>query len=173
MYAVVGCSDCRALWIVQDTPETTACPRCGTTRAFTDKKKLYTAEDPDAAREARARLVAQRRGHDSTYADMPDFAAMEQAASEAGPSDTEYLAGSDIDPTEVAAAGTRAGSNPGSSSRHEVVQNAVRDLEHPTTDAILAYASDRGVPEDAAREILQKLRSKGIVSETDGIYRML
>ena len=49
MYAVVGCSNCRALWVVEDRPETTQCPRCRTSHRFGRLKAFAETDSADAA----------------------------------------------------------------------------------------------------------------------------
>lgn len=174
MYAVVGCGECDALWIVEGEPETTGCPRCGTRHRFASLRRLAETEDEAAARQARGALLAERSGAgdplDSvpTRADLPDDFAP-------AVSDEEYLAGAGIDPDAVAAAGERAegGDRPAGRSRVGVVRQALRDLDAPTAAAVTEYAAERGVAEPAANAVLTRLVDAGEVTETDGKYRLL
>ena len=63
MYAVVGCNECDALWVVEGRPESTSCPRCEKRHRFGKLKKFYESEHADEAREARSRLFATRSGN--------------------------------------------------------------------------------------------------------------
>lgn len=66
MYAVVGCPECEALWIVDGRPNTTTCPRCSTRHQYDRLRKLTETPDLDAAREARTSLLADRTTHPTT-----------------------------------------------------------------------------------------------------------
>lgn len=173
MYAVVGCSECGMLWVLEGRPETTGCPRCGTRRPHEKRRKFVTTEDEDHAREVRASMLAARQDHGDAFADLDSFAEMETQVDEVGPDDDEYLAESGIDPEAVAAAGERAESSGGSTSRKEVVREAVRDCDEATEDAVVAYADERGVDADYARRTLEKLVRAGEATENRGVYRLV
>lgn len=184
MYAVVGCSECSALWIVETGAESSQCPRCGTTRPLAKRANLATAEDEDRARDLRTQLLAERRDVD---ADVASFTALADDVEAAGIDDETYLAGSGLDPEAVAAAGDRAdggragskgggtagADSGGSGNRREVVEAALRSQEAPTRADVVAYATERDVPADAARSILDKLVTAGEATERDGVYRLL
>jgi len=173
-YAVVGCIDCSALWVVAGEPETTECPRCGTRRQFGKLRTFVETEDRAQAREVRASMLANRQGAEETFADLDSFEEMGEQLDGAGVDDEEYLSESGIDPDRVAAAGERAASGAGgSSSRRETVEAAIDALAEPTAAAVVAYAGERGVPEDYTREALERLRRAGEVTERDGVYRRL
>jgi hypothetical protein len=173
MYAVVGCSDCSMLWIVEGRPETSQCPRCGTTRSYEKRRQFVTTEDEDHAREVRASMLANRQGQGEAFAELDSFTEMETQIDEVGPSDAEYLEGSGLDAEEVGAAGDRAMDSGGSQSRREIVEEGVRTLEEPTTEAVVAYAEDRGVPADYAETVLRKLVRSGEATENRGVYRLV
>ena len=174
MYAVVGCSDCQALWIVEGRPETTQCPRCGSTRQHAKRRKFVETEEEDHAREVRASMLATRQGHGDEFAELDSFAEMEARVDDAGVSDEEFLSGSGLDADEVAAAGERAESGTsGGQSRKETVLSALRTLDEPTRDDVEVYAAERGVPADYVGDALDKLRRRGEVSENRGTYRLL
>ncbi len=173
MYAVVGCGECEALWIVEGRPDRTQCPRCGTTRKHVDRKKFHTADDPDVAREVRARLLAAQQGHGADYAELDEFGRMEEKLDDAGPSDRAYLAAANVDPDEVTSAGNRATSTQASASQQAIVKAALRQLEQPDKSAVVAYAADRGVSAESAAELLAKFVDRGVASETSGTYRLL
>lgn len=176
MYAVVGCTDCGALWLLSDpeTAETARCRRCGKTHKTRKLNRFYQSEDRSAAREARAALLAKNHGDSAAFAEVPHVADLEAQLGAAGIDDETYLAGVGLDPDRVAAAGDVGSS--GSTSRIEVVREAVReagDGEGPTAEDVVAYATAREVPADAARRLLETLRRRGEVSETGGRYRLL
>jgi len=168
VYAVVGCSECDALWVVEGRPETTRCRRCSARRQFDSLKKFAETDDEEAAREARSRLLADRSGHE-----IDDFSTMSERAEDAGLSDEAYLAGSGLDPDEVGAATDRAEGGWSSNSRREILDEALRELDAPTEDGLVAYAADRGVPEGYVRDALAKLVRSGAVTESGGEYRLL
>ena len=55
----------------------------------------------------------------------------------------------------------------------DVVREAIRATDRPTEDEVAAYAAERGVPDAAARDLLEKLTRRGEVSESRGRYRLL
>ena len=171
MYAVVGCDECQALWIVEGRPDSSQCPRCGKTRKYAKRREFVTTEDEDHAREVRASMLAARQGQDDAFAELDSFAELDAQVDEAGIDDDTYLAESGIDPDAVADASERESS--GSSSREETVRDALRELDEPAEDDVVAYASERGVPEEYTRSALRKLVRAGEVSESRGVYRLL
>jgi hypothetical protein len=176
MYAVVGCNGCGNLWLVRDprASETARCSRCEKTHRTAKLKRLFESEDRDAAREARAALLAKKRGDSEAFAAIDHVADLERAVEDAGVDDREYLEGSGLDADAVFEAGSRAEGSAGSTrSREEIVRDAVEEAAEPTEERIVAYAADRGVPADAARDLLEKLTRRGELSESRGRYRTL
>lgn len=174
MYAVVGCGDCQALWIVEGRPESTQCPRCGTTRQHAKRRKFVETDEEDHAREVRSSMLATRQGHGDAFAELDSFAEMERQVDDAGVSDQEFLEGSGLDADEVAQAGERAeGGSGGGQSRKETVLSALRNLDDPTMEDIEAYAVERGVLADYVHKAVSKLTRRGEVSESGGTYRLL
>jgi hypothetical protein len=174
MYAVVGCSGCEALWVVEGRPERSECPRCGRTRQYAKRKKFVSTEDPDHARQVRAVLLAERQGHGDAFAELDSFAAMESSLDEAGVDDETYLEASGVDPEAVAEAADRTTSGSGGSqSRKETVLAALSELAEPTEAAVVAYARERGVPESYVTDALARLVARGRVTESAGTYRLL
>lgn len=173
MYAVVGCADCEALWVVEGSPERSECPRCGTSRTHAHRRKFLETDDPDHAREVRSSMLAARQGHDEAFASLDSFAEMEAHLDEAGPDEETYLAGAGLDPAEVAAAGERAEGGGPSQSREAVVRESIRELDAPDLDDVAAYAADRGVPRDYVEATLEKLVRGGEATVTRGEYRLL
>ncbi|WP_435197117.1 DUF5817 domain-containing protein [Natronomonas sp. EA1] len=171
MYAVVGCNECSALWVVEGRPDTTACPRCRKRHRFKKLKQFFTHEEADMAKEIRSRMLRQRAGFDDM--ELDSFSGLEEDAMNAGMSDAEYLEASGLDAAEIDAAGERADGTTASRSRKEVVLDALRDLERPTEEDVVEYADDAGVDADYARRALEKLTRRGEVSESRGVYRLL
>lgn len=173
MYAVVGCRDCSALWVVEGQPDSTQCPRCGTRRQFAKLRKFVETDDAGEAKQARAALLARRQGESEAFADLDPFGALEARADEAGMDDEQYLESAGVDSEAVADAGERAerGEGRGGPNRVEVVRAAVRDLDSPTTEDVVGYADERGVEAGAARETLDRLVARGEVLENRGTYR--
>jgi len=173
MYAVVGCGECSALWVVEGRPETSECPRCGTTRAYGKRREFVTTDDADHAREVRASMLASRQGESDAFAALDSFAEMEARVEAAGVDDESYLEGLGLDPEAVedAAEGTDGTSTGG--GREATVRQALRDLSAPTEAAVVDHCSARGVPADDAERVLAKLVRAGEVVEDDGGYRLL
>lgn len=173
MYAVVGCSECEALWLLEGRPETTQCPRCGKRHRTTKLKRFVETDDEDHAREVRASMLANRQGHGEAFAELDSFDALEAQAEAAGVDEETYLEESGLDPGAVAAAGERAESGPGSLSREEVVRAALRELDAPGEDEVVAYADEHGVPADYVRTALEKLRRTGEVVDGGDGFRLV
>jgi hypothetical protein len=174
MYAVVGCSDCEALWVIEGRPDTTKCPRCGKRHRAKNRKRFVETDDEDHAREVRASMLAARSGDGDAFAALDSFAELDDQVDEDVVGDEEFLEAHGIDPDEVAAAGERAEQGGGSNrSRREVVLAAVREQDAPTGEEVVAYASEHGVDADYARRALEKLREAGEVTVDGGGYRLL
>lgn len=173
MYAVVGCSECAALWVVDGDPETSECPRCGSRRPRDGRREFYRSEHADEAREARSRLLAERADAAAAFDAVDHFADLEAAVDDAGPDDETYLAASGLDPERIAGAGERASAGGNSQSREETVRAAVRSIDEPDAEDVAGYCEERGVSADAAREILEKLVRAGDASRAGGGYRLL
>lgn len=172
MYAVVGCTDCAALWLVSDpeSSKTARCPRCGRRHQTRKLKRFFESDDRDAARQARAELLAKKQGASEAFSTLETVSQMESQVDDPVVDDREYLERSGLDADEVAAAGrdeTR------SRTRDQVVKDAIREGDRPAEDDVVAYAVEHGVPADAARTLLQKLTRRGDVSESRGRYRLL
>jgi len=175
MYAVVGCSDCHARWLLEDpdAAETATCPRCGRRHRTAKLKRLYTADDRDAAREARAAMLADAADAADAFESTPSVAEMETDADAAVVDDEEYLDAAGVDSDDVAAAGERSTSGRQSRSHPEIVRDALRTLDDPDEADVVAYATERGVPADAAADLLDRLVRRGEATERDGTYRLL
>ncbi|GGL27119.1 hypothetical protein GCM10009037_08400 [Halarchaeum grantii] len=170
MYAVVGCSDCSMLWVVEGRPERTECPRCGTSKAHAKRKQFVTTEDREHAAEVRASMLANRSGYGEAFADLDSYTEMAERADEAVVDDEEYLDAAGVDAAETRAADERGG---GSVSRTERVKEALRELDSPTADDVAAYCEEHGVSESFAREAVERLARRGEASESRGVYRLL
>jgi hypothetical protein len=174
MYAVVGCRDCANLWLLSDpaASETATCPRCGTRRQTKKLRRLFESEDREAARQARAKLLADKQDAGDAFDEVASVSELEWQVEESGIDDREYLEGSGLDPDEVEAAGEQR-RRPQSRNRTEVVRDALRESDRPTEAAVVEYATENGVPAEAARQTLEKLTRAGEVSESGGRYRLL
>ncbi len=171
MYAVVGCDECSALWIVADEPETSQCPRCGKTRGHHKRRKFVKTDDENHAREVRSSMLATRQGHGDAFAELDSFAELGDQTEESGIDDETYLQESGLDVEEVRGAGMTDSER--SQSREEIIREALETLSEPTASAVIAYASERGVPESYSEKVLEKLVRSGEVTESDGTYRVL
>lgn len=173
MYAVVGCGECGALWVLEGDPETSECPRCGSRRPRGKRREFFTSEDADAAREARSRMLAERAGADDAFEAVDDFNALEDAIEGAGPDDETYLSEAGLDPGAIADAGERAAAARNRQSSDETVREALRELEAPDEAAVVAYCEERGVDTVAATDLLDRLLRAGEVTKRKGTYRLL
>jgi DNA-directed RNA polymerase subunit RPC12/RpoP len=172
MYAVVGCTDCAALWLLSDpeSSETARCPRCGRRHRTRKLKRLFESDDREAARQARAELLARKQGASEAFSNLESVAEMERQVEEPAVDDREYLEASGLDADAVAAAGER---ETRSRSREQVVRDAIREGDRPTESEVVGYATEHGVPADAARDLLEALARRGEASESRGRYRLL
>lgn len=171
MYAVVGCTDCTSLWVIETGSDTAACPRCGSRHRTGQLRHFAEAEAAEAAREARSALVANRRDAGDT---APSFGDLEAAIGDDAVDDEARLEAAGIDPDAVAAAGERASSGTGvSQTRREVVLEALEAREAPTAEEVRSYAAARGVPDEYVDRALRKLVQAGEVTESGGAYRRL
>jgi len=175
MYAVVGCTNCSMLWLLTDpdSADSATCPRCERTHQTSKLKRFFESKDRSAAREARSALLAKKQGDSESFADVAHVSELEEQAEDAGIDDREYLEASGIDADSVAAAGETTRESAG--SHDEIVREAVREAgdDQPTEDKIVAYAADRGVPEEKTSKLLEKLCRQGDASESRGRYRLL
>lgn len=171
MYAVVGCEECNALWIVEGEPETSQCPRCGKTRGYHKRRKFVRTDDEDHAREVRSSMLASRQGHGDAFAELDSFGELEQQVEGSGIDDETYLRESGLDVDEVQSADDSEQAN--RSNRQEIVREALESLPEPTAEEIVEYTSQRGVPEPYTERMLEKLVRAGEVTENGGTYRLL
>ncbi|MFC6768301.1 DUF5817 domain-containing protein, partial [Natrinema soli] len=107
MYAVVGCSECSNLWIIEGRSDTTQCPRCGSRRGYEKRKKFVETDDAAHARDVRASMLANRQGEGEAFAKLDSFAELEDDVADGVVDDEEYLEGSGLDVEAVEAAGDR------------------------------------------------------------------
>jgi CRP-like cAMP-binding protein len=170
MYAVVGCSECQALWIVEGRPERSECPRCGTSRKYEKRREFVTTDDENHAREVRSSMLAARQGQSDAFAELDSFAELDDQIEHSGIDDETYLSESGIDAEEVAAAGEDESTN---RSREEIVRAGIREQPAPTAEDVVEYASEHGVSPEYTERALEKLRRAGEVSESGGTYRLL
>jgi hypothetical protein len=177
MYAVVGCNSCGNVWLLSDPDDADSaqCSRCGKRHRTRKLRHLYRSDDREAAREVRAAILAEKRGEKASFDRLDSVAEMERRLDAAGIDDDDYLAGAGLDPDEVAAAGDRAAGNGRGESRgrSEIVRDAVREGDRPDEETVVSYATEHGVPAEAARDLLERLVRRGEVSEHHGRYRLL
>lgn len=155
MYAVVGCSDCEHLWVVEGTPETTECRRCGSRHTFRDRRRLAEATDPDEARELRSQLLAARS--DSESSPPASFHELEDRVAD-GVIETVHpvtIAEEDGPPTD----------------RVGLVRHALETLEEPDRTELVAYCTDHGLTATQVERTLEALLQAGAVTRESGSYR--
>lgn len=171
MYAVVGCSNCQALWIVDGRPETTSCPRCGTRHQFDRLKQFVRTEAREEAREVRAAMLASAQDREDAYERLDSIGEMAEIIDSVGVDDAEYLTEHGLDPEVIAAAGEPKSA--GSMSRRDRILDAIDTLEEPTEQAVVDYASDWGIPAERIRTALEKLAREGTIVQGPSGYRRL
>jgi hypothetical protein len=172
VYALVGCRECDALWILEDRPETTTCPRCRTRHPSDRLKRFAQDEDEALVREARTRLLAARQGEADAIADLDHYEELGAEIADAGIDDEDYLERVGVDADAVAKAG-EADRSAGSESREQIVRRGVREIDAPTAEDVVEFARDRDVPGERARKLLDRMVQAGGVTETGGEYRVL
>jgi len=170
MYAVVGCSECQALWIVEGRPERSECPRCGASRKYEKRRKFVTTDDEDHAREVRSSMLAARQDQSDAFAELGSFAELDELVEGSGIDDETYLAESGIDPEEVNAAATDDSS---SKSREAIVREAIRKHDDATESTVVDYAEEHGVSRSYTEKTLRKLVRAGEAMESRGVYRLV
>ncbi|MFW6437170.1 MAG: DUF5817 domain-containing protein [Halococcoides sp.] len=170
MYAVVGCRDCSAFWVIEGRPDSTECPRCGTRHPTDRLKRFVETADADAAREARGAILAADAGFEELYDRLESFDRLEAAADAAGPDPDDLLAAAGIDPEAAAAA---AENDRSSLSRLEAVERAIERADPATEAAIVERASAHGLDATTVRKALTALRDRGSVVVEDGTYRLI
>ncbi|WP_049902646.1 DUF5817 domain-containing protein [Halococcus agarilyticus] len=173
MYAVVGCGECSALWVVEGRPETTSCPSCGARHGYPKLTKFAETDTADAAREARTALLADRSDHAPD--DLDSFTTLETRTENERMDETTYLRESGLDAEAVTDAGEGAtsGAASGTTSRLDTVRSAIDELDEPGEEAVIAYATAHDVPAEFAERALERLVRQGEASRTDGAYRLL
>ncbi len=176
MYVVAGCPDCRKLWVLSnpERQDTATCPRCQTRHRTGRLRHLFETDDRESAAAARTKLLAERSGKEGAIDDLPSVTSLESSIDEVGVDDRDYLEGMGIDPDEVATAGESRIQGGESRSQQDIVRRALRQSGGPiTAENVIAYALDRGVPEERTRELLERLQREGEVLETAAGYRLL
>ncbi len=168
MYRVVGCRNCQSLWIVEGRPETTQCPRCRKRYRLEKLRSFAETESAEAAARVRSSMLANR-AEEGEFVDPTEI-----DVDAVGMDDADFLGAFGIDADAVAAAEDRA-SEPTtrSRSRKQVVLDGLEELEEPTTEALLRYASEAGVDESYVERALEKLTQAGEITRTNGRYRKL
>jgi hypothetical protein len=171
MYAVVGCTECGAYWLLTDPKQSDSatCPTCGRRHQTAKLRTFYESEDREAAREARAALLAKKHGNSEAFADVAHVSELEAEVEESGLSEEAYLEQSGVDADAVQEAGDT--SRERSRSRDEIVRDAVR--AGGTEADIVSRAVADGVPRDTATKLLEKLRRQGEVVESGGELRLI
>lgn len=174
MYVVVGCSDCRHLWLLSDphTNESATCPGCGKTHQTDRLKHLFESDERAPARQTRAALLAKRSGESAAFAQLDHVTDQEARLDEAGIGEREYLEGVGLDADTVSAAG-EIDSGGDSRPRKEILTAGIQETDPATEEAVLEYATDHGVPEAAAADLLEKLTRRGEVTQAGGNFRLL
>ena len=168
MYAVVGCRECHALWIVEGRPETTRCPRCQKRHRFKKLRAFAETERSEAATRVRSSMLAER-ADDGEFVDPSEI-----DIDGVGMDEVEFLSASGVDPSAVSAAADRAErGTTRSRSRKQIVLDGLDEIDEPTSDELIEYATEAGVPEEYVERALEKLQRSGDVIRSNDGYRKL
>ncbi len=168
MYEVVGCSDCRALWIREGDAETAECPRCGRTHDVDKLRALAETDSADAARDARTRLLAERADHGD---DVAAFSELKGDVEAAGVPDATYLNAHDLDEEAIDAQATTDGTR--DRSPRQLVLAAIDSCETPTRDAILDRVAEHGLARAEADDVLTRLTDTGHAIREGETFRVV
>jgi len=171
MYAVVGCSRCSALWILEGEAGTATCPRCEKRHQRERLRSFVETDDADHARDVRAAMLAERSGEGEAFASVGSFGETEARATEPVIDDESYLEAAGIDPEEAAAAAE--GPSGGSTDRRTLLVETVSALDDPTEARIVDAATARGLDRSTVESMLEKLVRSGTLTEHRGRYRVL
>lgn len=95
-YHVVGCTDCSALWIIDNKSATSAvCTGCGRRHQRDKLRSLATASNREEAAQQRSALLISRRGE--ADADLDGYWLQERRAADPIVDDRQYLDGLGLD----------------------------------------------------------------------------
>ena len=83
-YSVVGCRRCQSRWLVENlnTHDQVQCTSCGAVWQADRLQPHAQADDPDAARELRARILADQADEADRYAAVDDYGVLEEQVSD-------------------------------------------------------------------------------------------
>jgi len=132
-YHVVGCTDCQALWVVEDLrqQDTATCPSCERTHDADLLTSFFDREEADKAHELRARMLADRADELEAYQNEDDYGV-------AGDRADEYLARHD--PPALDAEDLRPIATDRYAGAAEIVQaRSERHLQEEAEDALGMY----------------------------------
>ncbi|WP_367175749.1 DUF5817 domain-containing protein [Haloarcula rubripromontorii] len=165
-YAVVGCTDCSALWLIdKSSDESSTCPTCGRTHDRGRLRSLATAEDRAVAAQRRSALLASRCGESD--ADLRAY--WDQAAEEPVIDDREYLDGMGLDDELVdELCGASSSTSPTSSSVSATQPDAGPDVDVDVADK--PQLRGRAYPDSAEEPGIALLDPRGQLSITGLTY---
>jgi vacuolar-type H+-ATPase subunit I/STV1 len=149
-YTVVGCSNCRTVYIVQGAPETSSCRRCQKRRQFKQLRQFYRTHDKDEAARARAFVLAKRDDDTDVEAlrDQLDAHLVEQQERE---------------------------EQKRTQSPRKALENALRTLEAPTEERLFeTLCEDGDYDRDRIESLIERFRDEGYAIElSDGTLRLV
>lgn len=165
MYIVVGCPDCRAVWINQLTGETATCPQCRRAHQVDRLRRLAERETIEGARDARTAILAER--DDQDLETLAGWSELSEAAETAGIDDTEYFTAMDVpEPSDQSDASTTGPPT-------TVIPELIAAVDNPTRAVITEQAEAVGIDPERTEDVLDRLISHGEVLEEDGRLRRL
>lgn len=165
MYTVVLCPDCQFVWIVNGQPDRTSCQRCQSSHKFGKIRHLKRVESNEEAREWRTALWADINGRKEEFEEVTkQVDIFEDRDLDVDHDEVFEKYGVNKDEVEEASDVKRKKSQ----SDRDVITSALEDLENPSTDEVVSYASERGVGEEKTLKVIEKLRRSGQLIRKNG-----
>jgi len=160
-YAVVVCSECEFVRIVDQTNKTSKCGRCGKQKKMKQMKKFVTTDSQEKARLVASEVRAKQKGYEDDFHEAYENGEFD-LSNYSGVSGPRDWVGED-------------GSNNSSTSRSDkqIVLDVISDCECPTFDNIVDGASVYGLDEEKTEKLLSRLRRSGDVLKSNQEYRVL
>lgn len=171
MYTVITCPDCQYVQIVKDSPETTTCGRCRKRLNFRELKHYYVTEDKQEARDARSALTAKEQGYSEEFEELYQSEVFETASNVTDRVEDEVLESQGFTTKQLE---KETSTSSTTKSRKEIIEDAlVYEVDTPTREAVIDYATEHGVPPEKAGELIDKLQRQGLIIETGATLRLV
>jgi len=175
MYAVVGCNECAAMWLLMDpqTSDSARCPPLREDASDDETQAVLRVGGPRGGPRGRAALLAKKRDERGVRRTRPRLGARARRRRVGNRRPRVPRSVGDRRRRRRRGGRPREGGESDSRSRSEIVRDAVATVDEPTEENVVAHASDHGVPPPRRPEILTRLARRGELSESGGRYRAL